>query len=155
MDHTSISIGLGLAVSVVLTELFGLVAGGMVTPGYLALYLNRPVVVANTLLAAAITWLIVHALSRRIIVYGRRRTALMILVGFLIGFAIRAAGDFATAHAGGVTWPADLTIVGFIIPGLIAIWIERQGFVETNAVVLTASAIVRLLLIATGMEFMS
>lgn len=155
MDHTSIAIGVGLAVSILLTELFGLAAGGMVTPGYLAMHLDRPLVVVNTLLAAAVTWLIVRGLSRWIIVYGRRRTALMILVGFAVGFSMRALGDALAAHSGGSVAPRDLAVIGFIIPGLIAIWIERQGFLQTNAVVLTSSAVVRLLLIATGMEMMT
>lgn len=155
MDPTSIAIGVGLAVSILLTELFGLAAGGMVTPGYLALHLDRPLVVVNTLLAAVITWLIVRGLSRWIIVYGRRRTALMILVGFLVGFSMRALGEAIAAGSQGGHAPGELAVIGFIIPGLIAIWIERQGLLQTNAVVLTTSAMVRLLLIATGMEMMT
>ena len=155
MDPTSIAIGVGLAISILLTELFGLAAGGMVTPGYLALHLDQPLVVANTLVAAALTWLIVRGLSQWIIVYGRRRTALMILVGFAVGVMMRAVGESIAAQSPGSYAPGDLSVIGFIIPGLIAIWIERQGFLQTNAVVLTSSAIVRLVLIVTGMELMS
>ena len=112
MDPTSISIGVGLAVSMLLTELFGLAAGGMVTPGYLAIHLDRPLVVANTLLAAAVTWLIVRGLSRWIIVYGRRRTALMILVGFVVGFLMRAAGEAVAAHTTLGYTSGDLAVIG-------------------------------------------
>ncbi len=39
-----------------------------------------------------------------------------------------------------------------MIPGLIALWIERQGLVETLAALLTASAVVRLVLVVVGVE---
>ena len=36
------SIGLGLVVSLVFSEILGLAAGGLVVPGYIALYLDQP-----------------------------------------------------------------------------------------------------------------
>ena len=154
MDPVTISIGTGLIVSLTLTELFGLAAGGMVVPGYLALYLDRPLTILLTLAAAFLTWAVVKGLSRVAIIYGKRRTVLMILVGFLIGFAARFLLMWwgTTPDAGNL---ANFQIVGYIIPGLIAIWIERQGLVETCCVVLTASAVVRLVLMAVGLEVMA
>ena len=89
MDVVTVSVGIGLAVSLLLTEMFGLAAGGMVVPGYLALFLNRPIVLVSTLVAALATYWIVGLLSKVIIVYGKRKTALMLLVGFMIGALIR------------------------------------------------------------------
>ena len=43
IDILTASIGIGLVVSLMFSEMFGLAAGGMVVPGYIALYLNRPV----------------------------------------------------------------------------------------------------------------
>ena len=48
------SIGIGLAVSLLFSEMFGLAAGGMVVPGYIALYLNRPVDIVLTLAAGVL-----------------------------------------------------------------------------------------------------
>ena len=39
------------------------------------------------------------------------------------------------------------TVVGYIIPGLIAIWIDRQGLLESICSLLIASVVVRLILI--------
>ena len=140
-DLLPLSIGIGLAVSLLLSELFGIAAGGMIVPGYLALSLTRPAEVAWTVGAGFATFAIVRSLSSFVIVYGRRRTALMILVGYLVGTAFRwAAGSLEPLSA-------DLHVIGFIIPGLIAIWLDRQGVVETVAAMLTASAIVRLVLV--------
>jgi hypothetical protein len=88
-----------------------------------------------------------------IVIYGKRRTVLMIVGGFLIGWAIRAI-DLALAGGvpGGGPAPADFAVIGYIIPGLIAIWIDRQGPVETCCTVLTAGAVVRLVLMTCGME---
>ncbi|NIP86402.1 MAG: poly-gamma-glutamate biosynthesis protein PgsC, partial [Planctomycetales bacterium] len=79
----TVSIGIGLAISLLFSEMFGLAAGGMVVPGYFALFLNRPVDIVLTLIAALFTYFVVHLLSTFIIVYGKRRTVLMILVGYL------------------------------------------------------------------------
>ena len=154
MDPITLSIGTGLIVSLVLTELFGLAAGGMVVPGYLALFLDRPIIVFLTIASAFLTWAIVKGLSRVAIIYGKRRTAMMILVGFLLGFAARLFLEWMGSSHEGFN-PADFQIIGYIIPGLMAIWIERQGLLETCCVVLTASALVRLVLTVCGLEVLA
>lgn len=150
----TLSVGIGLAVSMVFTEFFGLAAGGMVVPGYVALYLDRPINLLATLGTGIATFLLVHTLSTVTIVYGRRRTVMMILFGFLLGIGlehlpirmIEALAAVGNESAG------DVQVIGYIIPGLIGIWIDRQGLIETLSVLLTASVAVRLILILLGME---
>lgn len=141
MELLPLSVGIGLAVSLLFSEMFGLAAGGMIVPGYIALYLDRPLDVLLTVLAGFITFAIVHALSSFAIVYGRRRTVLMIIVGYLVGVLVRWSTGFI-GHTG-----VDLNVIGFIIPGLIALWLERQGVIETLAALFTASVVVRLVLV--------
>src|SRR5439155_14068576 len=62
MELLPLSIGLGLVVSLVFSEIFGLAAGGMVVPGYIALFLTRPIPVFLTLAAGFATFAIVRAL---------------------------------------------------------------------------------------------
>ena len=81
----SLSIGIGLVISLVFSEMLGLTAGGLVVPGYMALYLDRPLIVILTCCISYLTYFIVHALSAVMIIYGRRRTVLMILLGFAMG----------------------------------------------------------------------
>ena len=136
-----LSVGIGLVISLFFVEMFGFTAGGMIVPGYLALSLHKPLDVALTVAAGFVTFAIVHTLSSFMIVYGRRRTVLMILTGYLVGMLARySTGNFSGAEI-------DLSVVGFIIPGLIAIWLDRQGIVETLAALVTASVFVRLILI--------
>lgn len=164
LNLLSLSIGIGLVVSLLFSELFGLAAGGLVVPGYVALYLGRPVDVTATILAALLTFFLVRIASTFVIVYGRRRTALMILVGYAAGLlmnlgleaAVEAAfpsyqQPAAPAAVGVVLAQAqpaiEAGVIGYIVPGLIAIWLDRQGVVPTLASLLTSAVLVRLLLI--------
>ena len=156
LDPVSSSIAIGLVVSLLFTELFGLAAGGMVVPGYLALSLDRPADIALTLGAAWLTYVIVNGISKVTIVYGRRRIVLMLLFGFMIGAAIRAAPVFAV----GTSLPnggdgIDASVIGFIIPGLMALWFDRQGVTQTCSVLIITSVVVRLALVLFGMEMMA
>ncbi len=151
LDPVSSAIAIGLFVSLLFTELFGLAAGGMVVPGYLALSLNRPQDILLTLAAAWVAFVIVRGISHVSIVYGRRRIVLMLLFGFLIGAAIRATPVWA-ASEGVASGAVDASVIGFIIPGLIALWFDRQGVVQTSSVLVITSVVVRLVLILLGLE---
>ncbi|MBN2159476.1 MAG: poly-gamma-glutamate biosynthesis protein PgsC [Spirochaetes bacterium] len=138
----TISIGLGLCVSLLFSEILGIAAGGMVVPGYIALFMDNPVVIMTTTLVSLLTYFTVNSLSAFMIIYGRRRTVLMILFGFMFGWVTRALVFIPVAGQ-----VIDITIVGYIIPGLIAIWMDRQGILETVTALITSSTIVRLILI--------
>jgi poly-gamma-glutamate biosynthesis protein PgsC/CapC len=141
-----LAVGIGLAISLMFSEVFGLAAGGMVVPGYIALSLSSPLQVALTVATGFVTFAIVHAISSVAIVYGRRRTVLMILVGYILGAVVHSIGLSTDPHGA-------LEVIGYIIPGLIGIWIERQGLIETVSSLLTASVVVKLILIlVTGAE---
>lgn len=147
MELLPISIGLGLVVSLLLAELGLVSAAGMVVPGYVALALGSPKSLLILVGASILTYGALRLFGRFLVIYGRRRTALAVLVGYLLG----ALGTRLLALEGG---PADLTI-GYIIPGLIAIWMDRQGVVGTLASLTICSAFVRfLLLIFFGAELL-
>lgn len=149
MDPQTTAIGIGLAITLLFSEWFGLSAGGMIVPGYFALSLEAPHAVCLTLLVALATWGIVKGISRFTILYGRRRVALMVLVGFVLAQLLQSF--LAQPPEAGMLPP----IIGMIIPGLIALWIERQGVVETLSVVCICSVAVRLSLIVVGVEVMA
>ena len=142
MDLLSVSIGIGLGVSLLLSEFLGIAGGGLVVPGYLALHLTEPLTVAVTIVAGLAAYVIVRTLASVVIVYGRRRTVLMILAGYLTGMLARY---FLQAHA--ATELGEHAVVGFIIPGLIAVWLDRRGVIESLCSLITASVVVRLILI--------
>ena len=159
MDTATLAIAIGLIVSLIFTELYGLSGGGMIVPGYFALYMTKPFSIAMTLLAALLTYFIVRNISKVAIVYGRRRIVLMVLFGFLVGAVMRFMAAIATGHFVALeVFPPTTNcfcVVGFIIPGLIALWMDRQGMMQTLGPLMTSSVMVRLVLILIGVEIAS
>ncbi len=136
------AIGIGLVVSLIFSETMGLAAGGMVVPGYIALNLTDPVRVAMTLVLGIATWLVIKLLANFTILFGRRRTVVIILVGFVLGAVFR---NFLVLQVGDET--IQLGAIGYIIPGLVGMWIDRQGVVETSTTLVTSGVLVKLVLI--------
>jgi poly-gamma-glutamate biosynthesis protein PgsC/CapC len=135
------AIGLGLAISLVFSETLGLAAGGMVVPGYLALMIHEPLRIVGTVAVSLLTLGTLKLLSRYALVYGRRRIVVAVLIGFIYGALSRDLLVFKLHDL-----PVDLRTIGFVIPGLIANWMERQGVVQTVCVMTTTAVLVRLLL---------
>ena len=157
IDLLSASIGIGLAVSLFFSEMFGLAAGGMVVPGYIALYLNRPIDITLTIVAALLTYFAVHALSTFIIIYGKRRTVLMITIGYLVRGLMETIPFYTSDSLAKLSElsgaPAEFSVIGYVIPGLIAIWMDRQGVIETLSALVTSAVVVRLvLMLVFGLE---
>jgi gamma-polyglutamate biosynthesis protein CapC len=136
MIVTAFALGIGLGF--IFFEITGLTAGGIIVPGYIALYVDKPLSIATTLFLAMITYDFVVLLSQRMIVFGRRRFLLMILAGFLlrIGFDALQINTFNTS--------LDLQVIGYIIPGLIANEFARQGVVKTILALIIVSGLVYL-----------
>lgn len=168
MEWLAVSVGIGLIVSLLFTEAFGLSVGGMIVPGYLALYLDQPLTIVMTIAAALITWGCVRTLNRQAILFGRRRVVVTMVVGFAVAGIMRSAMDWSALSisdlaVSDLVWSAadspesdavstegilvGMTVVGFVIPGLIALWIDRSGVVQTLSPMLIASCLVRLVLV--------
>lgn len=144
MDPLTLSIGLGLVVGLVFVSFLGLSTGGMVVPGYFALEMGAPDRVLVTLIVSVLIFGIVRLLSKYMIIYGRRRIALTVLLSFMLG---TLANVFMSQYLASTSQFEGIQIIGYIIPGLIALSIDRQGLIETIGSLLIASVIIRLLLI--------
>jgi len=140
------SIGLGLVVSLVFSEILGLAAGGLVVPGYIALYMDQPMRILGTVLASLVTYGFIRLVGRFVLLYGRRTMVFSVLAGFLFGYMTRHILVFNDAMQLGVD-TSVIQSIGYIIPGLIAYWMMRQGVVETLCTMIMASFIVRLALV--------
>ena len=133
-----ISIGLGIILSLILSEALGVTAGGIIVPGYISLFLHQPVQVLSTFLVAILVLLIIRGLSKVMFLYGKRRIVLALILGFFFGYLSRTM-YIDTENI------KSLAVIGNIIPGLIANWMDRQGVVRTLSVVLLTAVIVKLL----------
>src|SRR5262245_16510113 len=132
-------IGIGLVLSLFFTEFLGVAPGGIIVPGYLALGLHDPLAVAITFAIAGVTFFIVRALATVTILYGRRRTVLMILIGFLLGSLIRTQ-----VVPGTLLGPFPVGVVGYIVPAPLAIRMDRQGTRVTLTAPITATIATRM-----------
>ena len=137
-----VAITLGLIFSLLSYEVFGLAAGGIVVPGYIALQLAHPDRLIGILIVSLLTYLIIKVLSRYTFLYGRRQMVLSLLVGCLLANFSRyfLMIDFASTTM-------ELAAVGWVIPGLIAHWFAKQGVFKTISVLFITSVLVRLILI--------
>jgi len=127
---------LGLAVATLFVEATGIYPGGIIVPGYVALFLDQPLRILGTVVVGLLSWGCYRVLSRWVILYGRRRFVLIVLLGgvwAIVGYRILPS-----------LWPAsvDLRVIGWVIPGLIGNAIERQGFWMTLAAMGVASTVV-------------
>lgn len=135
------AIGLGLVISLIFSETLGLAAGGMVVPGYVALMVHEPERLVGTIFASLLTLGALKLVSRYALVFGRRRIVIAVLLGFMFGAMSRELLVFQLRDTS-----LEFQTIGYIIPGLIANWMERQGVTQTLCVMITTAVLVRLLL---------
>ena len=135
------AIGIGVMVSFAFYEMVGFSPGGIVVPGYVALFLDQPIRILVTLLVALLTYFAVKILSNYIILYGRRRFLSMVLASFLLKWLIEEM--IIKMPISGI----ELRSIGYIIPGLIANEMRRQGIFPTIYSLAIVSIIVRLILL--------
>jgi len=146
ISEPGIYIGIGMVLSLFLTETLGVTAGGIIVPGYIAMNLENPERLVVTFGISIITFLLIKLLSRYIMVYGKRRLVLALLIGFLLGYLSRSE-NIITAGLG----TTDFMVIGNIIPGLIANWMDRQGVLRTISTVLITAGITKLCIMSLSM----
>ncbi len=137
-----LAITLGLIFSLLSYEVFGLAAGGIVVPGYIALQLSHPDRLIGIVGVSLLTFLIIKALGKYTFLYGRRQMVLSLLIGCLLANFSRY---FMSIDLASTTM--ELQAVGWVIPGLIAHWFGKQGVFKTLNVLFITSVLVRLIII--------
>lgn len=135
------SLLIGLIIGIIFYEIWGLSPGGVITPGYFALFIHQPNRILVTVIIALVVWGILDLLSRNFILYGKRKFLLALLLGFCGKLLIdNFIQPLAFVHI-------DLLSVGYIIPGLMANEISRQNIVKTLAATGIVSVIVYFILL--------
>ncbi len=142
MTYETLFVGLILAVLYV--EIFEIYPGGIIVPGYMALEVDQPLRVLVTVAIAFLCLYSYRFMSRYLILFGKRRFALMIFLGAMWAqlWVLVAPVIVAT--------PTELLVVGWLIPGLLANTLEKQRILPTLAslftVAIATSFIIRLVL---------
>ena len=130
----------GVAISLLFVELTGLSPAGLIVPGYLALCLQTPWRIVYTLAVAVAAWGIAKLLGNVMILYGRRRFAVMVLLSFAIDLAVTSLG--LLAYDPGM----------MLVPGIMAQELERQGFLKSLVPLAAVVGILALIMMWQGMQ---
>lgn len=137
-----LAITIGIVFSLIFIELFGMAAGGVIIPGYISLQLTNPDRIIGTLIIAFVTFLIILLISKYTFLFGRRQMVVALLVGTLLSIIshhyMYVNTDVSTA---------EFSAVGWVIPGLIAHWSVKQGFLKTISMLAITSVLVRFIVI--------
>jgi poly-gamma-glutamate biosynthesis protein PgsC/CapC len=130
---------LGLLVSLLFIGITGIYPGGVIVPSYLVLFVHSPERIAGTLAVSLLTLLCYKLASNYLILYGTRRFVFMVLVA--------GAWTLMWLRFFPALLPASLEfrVIGWIVPGLIANTLERQGILITLASLTTVTVAVYIL----------
>lgn len=137
-----LAITLGIVLSLLFIEAFGMAAGGVIIPGYIALQLTNFDHMIGTLIISLATFLIITLISKFTFLFGRRQMVVALLVGTLLSILSHHIMIFNTSSS-----TVEFSAIGWVIPGLIAHWAAKQGYVKTIAMLSITSIIVRLIVI--------
>jgi len=139
-----LTIILGIVVSTIIYKRTGLTLGGVIVCGYLALFVGQPLHIIVTLIFSYLTYQIVYKfLQKRFMLNGRSLFEIEILVGLVFQiFWLTIIRLFGMINI-------DLAIlygIGFVLPGVIAHDMGRQGSKNTLGSILLGVFIISLII---------
>lgn len=138
------TVALSVIISFLTTELTGLLTGGMISAGYLAYWFGEPMRIVSTLLMSILIAIIIRVSRHFLILYGRRRFMLSILLSIFGVYLVEKSYFFVSEFS------FDMRIIGYIIPGLIASDMEKQGILRTTLALSAVTIVVKLLSLLGG-----
>lgn len=135
------SLLIGFIIGFLLYEFYGVSPGGVITPAYFAINIKYPESIISTVVLAFIVLYIIKFLSSYLIIFGKRRLMISIMIGFLMKMII----DIYIINV--VPLQMDIHTIGYVIPGLIANEFYRQGNIKTLLSMTTATVLTALILL--------
>lgn len=136
------AIGLSIILGFLSTELLGIFTGGLISAGYLAFYIEQPYRILSTIALSLVVYGITLLAGKLVILYGRRRFMLTVILGILLGWLYESMSYYFSGIS------QDLRIIGYIIPGLMANDMCKQGIWRTILMVLVCALLIRLIMTA-------
>lgn len=116
---------IGILVSIIFYELTDISPGGIIVPGLLVMHLQSIEKVIFTIIVALLTFLIVKFLSKYLLVFGKRRFVLMIIVSLILSIVFELITHALSGYL------ISVSLVGYTIAGLIANDFYKQGVKKT------------------------
>lgn len=135
------SLFVGVILSLIFAEKFGINPAGLVVPGYLALIFDQPIMLLSLLIISCLTYFIVNnGISKWVILYGRRKFAAMILTGMVLKFIFDLIYPLTPFEM------VEVSGIGVVIPGIIANTVQKQGVVITLSTTMLLTCITYVIL---------
>ena len=134
---------LGVIVSIVFYELTDITPGGLIVPGIMVAHFGQPLRMVYTLLIAIASYYLVKLLSRRFLVFGKRRFVLLIAISLIIHVMFNLIFGAFTLNLSTLA----ISVVGYTVSGIIANNMFKQGVVKTSLSLAIVVGIVQLLVI--------
>ncbi|MGJ8455434.1 poly-gamma-glutamate biosynthesis protein PgsC [Pseudothermotoga sp. U03pept] len=129
---------IGILISAFFVEFTGFYPGGIVVPVWLSFYVDQPLRILCTVLLSLACLLVYKILRRYFFLYSRRRFIVMLILSVVFTSLFRKFSlsvDFQ---------PIEVQTVGWIVPGLLANTMERQGILITLISMIAVSLTIRL-----------
>lgn len=131
---------LGVILSIAFYEIYEMSPGGMIVPGYFALFSNDYKRMIITVLVSLAVLGIGKLLEKHIILYGRRKFAIYVILTFILKIFIRELD---------VTVGGD--VIGILIPAILAQDIDKNSIGKTlPALIILTIVIKSIIMISTG-----
>lgn len=131
----------GVLLSILFYEVSEMSPGGLIVPGYFALFSNDYKKIIMTVLIAIFVLIIVRVLEKYLIIYGRRRFAVYIIITFLLkrfigelNFDILIGGE----------------VIGLLIPAILAQDLDRNGLKKTIPALLILTGVIKSIIMISG-----
>jgi poly-gamma-glutamate biosynthesis protein PgsC/CapC len=139
-DMVRLAFVVGVVVSMLLYERLHLTTGSIVVPGYIAIFLVYPMVIAATFVNAYLAHVLVtKVLRRRFMLYGKAKFTVLVAIAIVLQTVM-----LKFTPSGRWLWESDIPLfvgVGYVIPALLAHDMARQGVRKTAKAVLLAGSI--------------
>lgn len=132
---------LGVMISIIFYEITKISPGGIIVPGLLVVYITQIDRIIYTIIIAIVTYLIVKLLSKYLVIFGKRRFVLMIIISIFLSFILDLImNSFSSSFL-------SVSIIGYTIAGIIANETYKQGIKRTIPSLVIVVAIIELLVI--------
>ena len=127
-EYVSLTLAVGIVLGLFYSRRTGWGCGGLVTPGLLALKATEPFPFLGVLLLGSVLGVLMKPISDRFTLYGRERVGVLLLCALIVRLLWR--NEF---------FPLDSLWIGWVVPGLIAADVQRQGVFNTLCAVISCS----------------
>ncbi len=132
----ALTMTVGIVVSVLLLELTGLIAGGIIVPAYVSIILLNPLSLGLLLGISLVVLFCLRLFGQVLILYGTRKYGVSLVLGGLLNLAAQNLAPY-------LTQPVEWSAFGYLVPGLMAYHFDRQGIAKTLVMIAIAAPLVR------------